>query len=576
MRELISIEPVANPTEVFMAYGGERRIILYKSSSSIFHILHKPQQFCNICKNIFSKERKMENGARQIKIFDTTLRDGEQSPGCSMNAQEKLEVAKQLERLRVDVIEAGFPASSPGDLESVKSIAGIVQNSTIAGLCRSLEKDIDAGWQALSRAANPRIHVFLATSPIHMEYKLKMTADQVLEQAVSAVKYAKKYCSDVEFSAEDAFRSDPDFVCKVFGAVIAAGATTVNAPDTVGYAMPDEFGVFIRYLKEHTNGIEKAALSTHVHNDLGLGVASSLAAIKAGADQIECTINGIGERAGNASLEEIVMALRVRKDYWHADTRIDTTQLYPTSRLITRVTGVKVQPNKAIVGENAFAHEAGIHQHGVLAKRETYEIMTPESIGLQKNQMVLGKHSGKHALEDRLKELGITVTAQDLERIFTEFKILADKKKSVSDRDIEALARGIAASVPETWKLLHWVVDSSSALGATGAIQLQHKDGSFHKQAALASGPIDVAFKVIDKIIGKDISLESFEIGAITEGEDALGETCVKIKHGERTWNGHGISIDIVESAIMAYIAAINAMEWELDAGRGKSSVRAA
>jgi 2-isopropylmalate synthase len=500
---------------------------------------------------------------RHIKIFDTTLRDGEQSPGCSMNASEKVEVAKQLERLGVDIIEAGFPASSPGDLESVKTIAGIVRNSVVAGLCRSLEKDIDAGWQALSKAVSPRIHVFLATSPIHMRYKLKMTPDQVLEQAVSAVRYAKKYCSDVEFSAEDAFRSDPDFVCKVFAAVIAVGATTVNAPDTVGYAMPEEFGAFVRYIKEHTNGIEKAALSTHVHNDLGLGVASSLAAIAAGADQIECTINGIGERAGNASLEEIVMALRVRNDYWNAGTRIDTTQIYPTSRLITQVTGVKVQPNKAIVGENAFAHEAGIHQHGVLANRATYEIMTPESIGLQKNQMILGKHSGKHALEDRLKQLGVMATAQDLERIFTEFKLLADKKKTVSDRDIEALARGITVSVPETWTLVHWAVDSSSALGATGTIQLQHKDGSFHKNVALAAGPIDAVFTVIDKIIGKDIELESFEIGAITEGEDALGETSVKIKHGERIWHGHGISTDIVESAIKAYISAINAMEWE-------------
>lgn len=509
------------------------------------------------------KMRKIEI-ARQIKIFDTTLRDGEQSPGCSMNGPEKLEVAKQLERLGVDIIEAGFPASSPGDLESVKAIAGVVKNSAVAGLCRSLEKDIDAAWQALSQAASPRIHVFLATSSIHMQYKLKMTPDQVLEQAVAAVKYAKKYCSDVEFSAEDAFRSDPDFVCTVFGAVIAAGATTVNAPDTVGYAMPEEFGAFIRRLKEHTSGVEKAALSTHVHNDLGLGVASSLAAIAAGADQIECTINGIGERAGNASLEEIVMALRVRKDYWKADTRIDTTQIYPTSRLVAQVTGVKVQPNKAIVGENAFAHEAGIHQHGVLANRETYEIMTPESIGLQKNQMVLGKHSGKHALEDRLKQLGVTVTIQDLERIFAEFKSLADKKKMVRDRDIEVLARGIAVSAPETWSLAHWAVSSSSALGATGAIQLRYKDGSLHKAVVLAAGPIDAVFSVIDAIIGKEINLETFDIGAVTGGEDALGETNVKIKHGDRIWRGHGISTDIVESAIKAYIAAINAMEWDL------------
>jgi 2-isopropylmalate synthase len=509
----------------------------------------------------------MENGSiRRIRIFDTTLRDGEQAPGCSMNPREKIEVARQLERLGVDVMEAGFPASSPGDLESVRSIAGIIKDCTVAGLCRSLEKDINAGWQALSKAAHPRLHIFLATSPIHLEYKLKMTPEQVIERAAAAVRYAKKFCPDVEFSAEDASRSDPDFVCRVFGAVIEAGALTVNAPDTVGYAMPEEFGAFIRYLKERTPGIEKAVLSTHVHNDLGLGVANSLAAIRAGADQIECTVNGIGERAGNASLEEIVMALRVRKDYWQADTGIDSTQIYAASRLIARVTGVKVQPNKAIVGENAFAHEAGIHQHGVLANRATYEIMTPQSIGIPGNQMVLGKHSGKHALEERLRELGIAVDAAALENIFAEFKALADKKKVVRDRDIEALARGAYTSVAETWKLVHWAVDSGSALGATATIALQHKDGAFHKKAAMGAGPIDAAFSVINQIIGKTPELESYDLGAITAGEDAQGETSVKISLNGRAWNGRGVSVDIVESSIKAYLAAINAMEWELSA----------
>ncbi|MDR1373701.1 MAG: 2-isopropylmalate synthase, partial [Treponema sp.] len=368
---------------------------------------------------------------RGITIFDTTLRDGEQAPGCSMNPQEKLEVARRLEKLGVDVMEAGFPASSPGDLESVKTIAGIIKGCTVAGLCRALEKDIDAGREALAHAVNPRIHVFLATSPIHLEYKLKMTPDQVLEQAAASVRYAKQFCSDVEFSAEDAFRSDPDFVCRVFGAAIEAGALTVNFPDTVGYAMPDEFGKRVRYIKEHTPHIERTVLSVHCHNDLGLAAANSLAAIQNGADQVECTINGIGERAGNASLEEIVMTLRVRKLYFKADTRIDATQIYTASRLVTQVTGVKVQPNKAIVGENAFAHEAGIHQHGVLANRATYEIMTPESVGISKNQMVLGKHSGRHAFEDRLKDLGFTLDPDTLEGIFAEFKILADKKKVV-------------------------------------------------------------------------------------------------------------------------------------------------
>ncbi|MCL2130278.1 MAG: 2-isopropylmalate synthase, partial [Treponema sp.] len=335
--------------------------------------------------------------SRTIKIFDTTLRDGEQAPFFSMNLKEKIEVAKLLEKLKVDVMEAGFPASSPGDLESVKAVANHVKDCIVSGFCRSLEKDIDASREALAGAAAPRIHVFIATSPIHMEYKLKMNPEDVLEQAVAAVKYAKKFCDDVEFSAEDAFRSDPDFICKIFGSVIAAGARTVNFPDTVGYAMPDEFGKRISYIKNNTPGIEKAVLSAHCHNDLGLAAANSIAAIAAGADQVECTINGIGERAGNASLEEIVMALKVRKDLLDTHTNIDTTQIYAVSRLVSQVTGIKVQPNKAIVGDNAFAHEAGIHQHGMMTNRATYEIMTPESIGIPKSRMVLGKHSGRHA-----------------------------------------------------------------------------------------------------------------------------------------------------------------------------------
>jgi 2-isopropylmalate synthase len=407
-----------------------------------------------------------------------------------------------------------------------------------------------------------------------MEYKLKMTPDRVLEQAVNSVKYAKKFCSNIEFSAEDAFRSDPDFVCKVFGAVIAAGATTVNFPDTVGYAMPDEFGERIRYIKEHTPGIEKADLSVHCHNDLGLAVANSLAAIENGADQAECTINGIGERAGNASLEEIVMALRVRRDYLNADTRIDATQIYTASRLVTQVTGVKVQPNKAIVGENAFAHEAGIHQHGVMVNRETYEIMTPESIGIPKNRMVLGKHSGRHAFEDRLKDLGYTVSAETLEMVFAEFKALADKKKIVSDRDIEALVMETAAAVPETYKLDHWAVNTGSSLGATGIIKLQHKDGVSRKEVAVGDGPVDAIFTAINEIIGKKPELELYEIGAITGGSASQGETMVKIALDGRHWNGRGVSTDVLESSIKAYLSAINAMEWDLAAGIAKTPLR--
>ncbi len=505
------------------------------------------------------------NEKRRIKFFDTTLRDGEQAPGCSMNLSEKLEVAKRLEKLGVDIMEAGFPISSPGDLESVKAIAGIITNCSVAGLCRSRDIDIDAAKEALAKAVSPRIHVFLATSPVHMEFKLKMTPEQVLEQAVYSVKYAKKFCNDIEFSAEDAFRSDPDFVCKVFGAVIEAGALTVNFPDTVGYAMPAEFGERVRYIKEHTPHMEKAALSVHCHNDLGLAVANSIAAIANGADQVECTINGIGERAGNASLEEVVMGLRVRSDFFSADTRIDSTQIYSASRLVSQVTGVKVQPNKAIVGDNAFAHEAGIHQHGVLAKRETYEIMTPQSIGIPQNRMVLGKHSGRHAFEERLKDLGLSVDAEALEKIFADFKDLADKKKVVSDRDIEALVMDRTISVPETWKLDHWAVNTGSALGAAGVIRLQHKDGRFEKLVCLGDGPIDSIFKAINQIIGKEPELELYEIGAITGGSSSQGETMVKIAMDGRRWNGRGVSTDVIESSIMAYLSAVNAMEWDLE-----------
>lgn len=509
----------------------------------------------------FRYAEAMETPHRIIDIFDTTLRDGEQAPGCSMNLPEKLEVARRLERLGVTVIEAGFPASSPGDLASVKRIAGIVKDCVVAGLCRALEKDIDAAQSALSPAARPRVHIFLATSPLHMEYKLKMTPDQVLEQAVRAVQYAKAFCNDIEFSAEDAFRSDPDFVCAVFAAVIRAGATTVNFPDTVGYALPEEFGRRIRYIKDHTPGIEHARLSVHCHNDLGLAVANSIAAAANGADQIECTINGLGERAGNASLEEFVMSLRVRRDFLHADTRIDTTQIYATSRLVSQVTGVKVQPNKAVVGENAFAHEAGIHQHGVLANRATYEIMTPESIGIPQNRMVLGKHSGRHAFEERLKELGISLDGPALETVFADFKALADKKKVVTDPDIEVLVLGAAAAAPETYSLDGWVVNSGSSFSSMSTIRLRHKDGALLEQASVGYGPIDAAFKAINRIIQKDPELEHYEQRAVTGGEDAQGETMVRIAWQGRKKNGRGVSTDVIEASIKAYLAAINALE---------------
>ncbi|MEI6874964.1 MAG: 2-isopropylmalate synthase, partial [Spirochaetota bacterium] len=375
---------------------------------------------------------------RRITIFDTTLRDGEQAPGCSMNLAEKLDVARQLARLGVDVIEAGFAISSPGDFASVREVALKIKGPVIASLSRALEKDIDASWDAIRVSDRPRIHVFLATSPVHMEYKLKMSPDEVYAQAVAMVRYAKRLCPDIEFSAEDASRSDPAFLCKVFEGVIAAGATTVNMPDTVGYAVPDEYAALVRQVRGGVPNIGEAVLSVHCHNDLGLAVANTMAAVAAGADQVECTINGIGERAGNAALEEIAMAIRTRTEKFGVSTGIDTTQIYPASKLVSTVTGMRVQPNKAIVGENAFAHEAGIHQHGVLINRATYEIMTPESVGLPRNKMVLGKHSGRHAFDDRLKDLGFRVEADLGSRLFAEFKVLADKKKTVSDADLEA------------------------------------------------------------------------------------------------------------------------------------------
>ena len=514
--------------------------------------------------------------SREVKIFDTTLRDGEQAPGFSMNIQEKIQIAKALEKLNVDIIEAGFPASSAGDLDAVKAISGTVKNCTIAALCRCVEKDIDAARDALGKAASPRIHVFIATSPIHLSYKLKMTEDEVLARAIDSVKYARRFCDDVEFSAEDAFRSDTDFICRIFGEVIKAGARTVNYPDTVGYALPAEIEEKIHYIKNNTPGIEKAVLSVHCHNDLGLAAANTLSAIKAGADQVECTINGIGERAGNASLEEIVMALKVRNSELKINTRIDSTRLYSVSRLVSQVTGVKVQPNKAIVGDNAFAHESGIHQHGIMENTNTYEIMSPESVGLPRNRMVLGKHSGRHALKERLRDLGLRdmgiknlgmkdkLDGETFMKIFNEFKNLADKKKTVSDRDIEALVMEFASPIPETWKLDHWAVNTGSALGASGTIRLINRDGSASKRVAMGDGPIDAIYSAINRIIKKEPELTLYELGAITGGSSSQAETMVRISHEGRRWNGRGVSTDVVESSIKAYIAAINAMEWEL------------
>lgn len=500
--------------------------------------------------------------SKRIKIFDTTLRDGEQSPGCSMNLKEKIQMAKQLERMKVDIIEAGFAISSPGDFKSVRAVAETVKESIVASLARTTKEDIDRAWEAVSVAARPRIHTFIATSPIHMEYKLRLMPDQVEEQAVAMVKHAKGYCADIEFSAEDATRSDPAFLARIFNGVIKAGATTINIPDTVGYTVPDEFYEFLIKVRELCPALDNVDISVHCHNDLGLGVANSLAAIKAGATQVETTINGIGERAGNAAMEELVMALRTRKDIFQAETNIVTAEIMRASKLLTTITGVKVQPNKAIVGENAFAHEAGIHQHGVLKNKETYEIMTPESIGLTKNSMVLGKHSGKHALRSKAKELGFDLTEEALERAFERFKIIADKKKQIYDGDIEALLSKEALQVPKTYQIKSFVINSGNSITSTAVIEAI-KDDKVIEKVSRGDGPIDAAFRTIGKIVGKQMRLEDYQLHSVTEGMDALGDALVKISSNGKSYAGRGLSTDVIEASIHAYINAVNKMIYE-------------
>lgn len=496
---------------------------------------------------------------RTIKIFDTTLRDGEQSPGCSMNLNEKIEVARQLEALRVDIIEAGFAIASPGDAAAIAAIADTVKNSTICSLARSSEKDIDAAWNAIRKAESARIHTFIATSPVHMQYKLKMTPEQVIESVAHHVAYAKKYCSDVEFSAEDSTRSELDFLCRVFETAIRAGATTLNIPDTVGYMVPDEYAARVRYIREHTQGIENVVLSCHVHNDLGMAVAISLAGVQAGIDQIECTINGIGERAGNASMEECVMALNTRKDAFGIECNIDTKQIYRASRMIQTITGVSIAPTKPIVGANAFAHESGIHQHGVLANKQTYEIMTPESVGIPKNAIVLGKHSGRHAFEDRLRELGYSLDKESLDKAFEKFKVLADKKKVIKDRDLEALVGAVPVSGAERYTLDRFVINSGNSITSTAVIRVKRGNEVFERVAA-SDGPINAAFRAINKIVGKDIELTDYSLNSVTDGEDAQAEAIVKLKidSGEDVVTGRGVSVDVIEASIKAYINGIN------------------
>jgi len=495
---------------------------------------------------------------RKIKIFDTTLRDGEQAPGCSMHLKEKIEIALALERLRVDVIEAGFAIASKGDFESIQKICEVVQDSTVCSLARAVPKDIDAAYEALRGAKNARIHTFLATSPIHMQYKLKMSPEKVLATIGDMVRYAKNYLPDIEFSAEDAMRSDREFLARALEAAIAAGATTVNVPDTVGYATPTEMVEMLKYLGDHVKGIENVTISVHCHNDLGLGVANSLAAVTAGAGQIECTINGLGERAGNAAMEEIVMGLHTRKAFYDCETNIDTTQIYRSSRLVYNLLGLPPPINKAIVGGNAFAHEAGIHQHGVLANRETYEIMTPQSIGLLKNEMVFGKHSGRHAVEKRLTEMGYQLSKEQIDTLFERFKQLADKKKSINDNDLEALAGGRMVETNNGFKLDRFTVSCGNYVTSSAVVRLSNEDKML-EEVAIGDGPIDAAYNAIDKMIpAPPHILEDYTIFSVTEGNDALGEVIVKVKSGDKSVIGRGLSTDIIEASIMAYINGLN------------------
>ena len=499
-------------------------------------------------------------------IFDTTLRDGEQSPGASMTKEEKVRIAKQLERMKVDVIEAGFPAASNGDFESVKAVASAIKDSTVCGLARALERDIDRAGEAVRDAASSRIHTFLATSPIHMEMKLRMTPAQVLEQAVKAVHWARKWTDNVEFSPEDAGRSELDFLCRVLEAVIAAGATTVNIPDTVGYNMPQQFGELIHNLRSRVPNSDKAIFSVHCHNDLGLAVANSLSAVINGARQVECTINGLGERAGNASLEEVVMAVRTRQDFFGCETRIDTTQIVPASRLVSGVTGFAVQPNKAIVGANAFAHESGIHQDGVLKHRETYEIMRAEDVGWSANKMVLGKHSGRNAFRTRLQEIGIELASEDaVNAAFARFKELADKKHDIFDEDLHALVSNEAQALEqETYKLVSLKVCSETGEIPHASIVLVAL-GAEQQAAAEGGGPVDAAFKAIEVIANSGADLLLYSVNNITSGTDAQGEVTVRLTRGGRIVNGQGADTDIVVASAKAYLHALNKLHCKLE-----------
>ena len=499
--------------------------------------------------------------SEKVIIFDTTLRDGEQSPGASMNEAEKLRIAMQLEKLGVDVIEAGFPAASQGELEAVRLVASKLSNAQVCALARTSKEDIDKAWAAVKDAVNPRIHTFIATSDIHMQYKLRMTKEEVIKTAVEAVKYARRFTNNVEFSSEDGTRSDRDFLCKIFEAVIDAGATTINLPDTVGYILPDEYYELIKYIREHTPNIHKVVLSVHCHNDLGLATANTLAGLRAGARQAEVTINGIGERAGNTSLEEVVMCIYTHGDKLGLSTGINTKYIYPTSRLVSMITGIVVQPNKAIVGANAFAHEAGIHQDGVLKHKLTYEIIEPETIGLDRSKLVLGKHSGRHAFKKKLEEMGYELTEEELNRLFEKFKELADKRKELQDEDIEALVAEEVLRVPDIYQLEYLNVVSGTGTVPTATVKLKVRD-KLLQGAGFGVGPIDATYNVIASLTGTKSKLLRFSVNSITGGMDAQGEVTVRLQEDSIVALGKGADPDIIVASAKAYINGLNRLEY--------------
>lgn len=499
--------------------------------------------------------------SERVYIFDTTLRDGEQSPGAAMNVSQKIRVARALERLQVDVIEAGFPIASQGDFEAVRLIAREIRNCQIAGLARIQEQDIERAWEAIAKAADPRLHVFVATSDIHLKHQLKKSRDQVLEMAVKGVRLACGHTSNVEFSAMDASRTDPDYLARVMEAVIEAGAKVINVPDTVGYGVPSEFGGLIKYMFDHVPNIDRAMVSVHCHDDLGLATANSLAAVKNGARQVEVTINGIGERAGNTSLEEMAMLFRTRNDQLDYETRIVTEEIFSASRLVSTVTGLTVQANKAIVGANAFAHESGIHQDGVLKEAATYEIMRPQDVGIKKSDLVLGKHSGRHAFRDKLKGLGYDLDDAALNRLFERFKEVADKKKQVFDEDLEAIVADELVRVPEKYKLVYLNVSSGNTVRPTATVSIRINGSTVVEQAGFGTGPIDAAYNTIANMTGTTSTLQHFGISSLTGGTDAQGEVTVRLEEGGLVALGQGSDPDIIVASAKAFINGLNRLE---------------